>query len=149
MPPTYASFRESAKLFRASCARNGENRPMSELAGSFASSLPLPGAARSPALETLAPSHSHRARANPACCSGQKITQRFHVVLRAVAQPAIELRHVFQLLTARARHAQELYGNIGQRAHVAPQFLELGDGENVLLRVAPAVLDFFQRDVRR
>ena len=39
--------------------------------------------------------------------------------------------------------------DLRQGRHVAPEFFELGDGEDVFLSVAPALFDFLQRDIGR
>src|SRR5690606_27441671 len=65
-----------------------------------------------------------------------KLAQRRDIVARAVAQPTVELGHVFELLAALSRYREELDGDVLQRRHIPPQLFELGDGEHVFLRVA-------------
>ena len=50
---------------------------------------------------------------------------------------------------APAVDGEERAGEVGQGGQVAPELLELGDGEDVLLAVAPAPLHVLDRDVGR
>ena len=71
------------------------------------------------------------------------------MVQAAVVGPAVELGRVFELLATAAIDGQERTVQIGERAHVAPEFLELGDRVDILLPVAPAALDVLDRDISR
>ena len=65
----------------------------------------------------------------------------------AVAEPAIELGLVLELLTAHSGDGDELAVDVRKGGEVAPEFFELGDGEDVFLGVAPAFFDVFEGDV--
>lgn len=65
----------------------------------------------------------------------------------AVAEPAVELGLVLELLTAGARDHEVAGVDFREGGEVAPEFLELGGGEDVLLTVAPAFLDVLEGDV--
>ena len=67
----------------------------------------------------------------------------------AVIGPAVELGRVFELLAAAAIDGQERTVQVGERAHVAPELLELGDRVDVFLSVAPAALDVLDRHISR
>src|SRR6266540_4195435 len=77
------------------------------------------------------------------------LAQSLDVRRRAVAQPAVELRRILQLLAAQARHDDEARIYLRQCRHVAPELLELRHGEDILLPVAPAFLDLFECDIGR
>ena len=66
---------------------------------------------------------------------------------RPIPQPAIELGWILELLSPNSGHHDEGTVNIVQAGHVAPELLELGDGMNVLLAVAPAFLDILEGDI--
>src|SRR5258706_14645621 len=55
------------------------------------------------------------------------IAQRVHIRRRAVAQPAIKLSLVFELLAAQTWDDDEAGINLRQRGHVHPQFFKLGN----------------------
>src|SRR4051812_42575005 len=59
------------------------------------------------------------------------VAQRAHVRRRALAEPAVELGLVLELLPAAAGDDEEAAGDLRDRRHVAPQLLPLGDGEDV------------------
>ena len=65
----------------------------------------------------------------------------------AVAEPAIELGLVLELLAAQSRDSDELAIDVRQGGEIAPEFLELSDRENVFLGVAPAFFDVFEGHV--
>jgi len=67
------------------------------------------------------------------------------VLHAAVVGPGVELGGVFELLTAAGVDGQERTAHVGERAHVAPELLELGDRVDVFLAVAPASLDVLDR----
>ena len=75
------------------------------------------------------------------------LAKAFEVGGGAVAEPAVELGLVFELLAAGAGDDEEAAVGFGQGGHVAPQFFELGHGENILLAMAPAFFDFLEGDV--
>src|SRR5947207_1640276 len=76
-------------------------------------------------------------------------TEGFNVGGRAVAQPAIELRLVLELLAAVAVDLQVPAVEIRQSRHIAPELLVLRHREDVLLPVAPSALHVFEGDVGR
>jgi hypothetical protein len=59
--------------------------------------------------------------------------ERFDVRRGPIAEPAIELGLVLQLLPPQARHDDEPGIEFGECGEVAPELLELGDGEDVFL----------------
>lgn len=65
----------------------------------------------------------------------------------AIAEPAVELGLVLELLSAGAGDDHEAGGEVGEGGEVAPEFFELGDGKHVFLAVAPAAFDVFEGDV--
>jgi hypothetical protein len=67
----------------------------------------------------------------------------------AIAQPAVELRRLLELLAAHASHFDELAVPFGQAGHIAPEFFELSNWEYVLLAFAPSLLHVLERDLRR
>lgn len=73
--------------------------------------------------------------------------EAFEVGGGAIAEPAVELGGVFELLAAAAGDGDEAGGEVGEAAHVDPEFFELADGEDVFLAVAPAFLDVFEGDI--
>ena len=75
------------------------------------------------------------------------IAERVDVGRRTVAEPDVQLGLLLELLAAEPRHDDELAGDLGQAGHVAPELLELGHREDVLLAVAPALLHVLERDV--
>src|ERR1039458_5490553 len=62
---------------------------------------------------------------------------------------AAELRRLLQLLAPIAGDSHKPAVQFGQRGHVAPQLLELRDGEDIFLALAPALLHVLQRNVGR
>src|SRR5690606_21970881 len=75
--------------------------------------------------------------------------QPIHVGSRAVAEPAVELGGFLELLPPHAGHGDEAGFYFRQGGHVAPDFLELGDREDILLSLSPPLLDVLQRHVGR
>lgn len=65
----------------------------------------------------------------------------------AVAEPAVELGGVLELLAAEAGDGEVMGLDGGQAGHVHPEFFKLADGEDVLLAVAPAFFDVLEGDV--
>ena len=65
----------------------------------------------------------------------------------AVAEPAVELGLVFELLAAGPGDDEEAGVDFGEGGHVAPEFFELGDGEDIFLAVAPAFFDVLEGEV--
>ena len=63
------------------------------------------------------------------------LTKRLHIRRRAVAQPAVQLGLVFELLAAQTGNDDEARIDLGKRGHVAPEFLELRHWKNILLAV--------------
>ena len=61
-----------------------------------------------------------------------EITKCPNVCQAAVVGPAVELGGVFELLAAAAIDGQEGTAQVGERAHVAPEFLELGNRDRRL-----------------
>jgi hypothetical protein len=57
----------------------------------------------------------------------------------AVAEPAIELCRVFELLAARSGDGKEAARDLGKASKIAPELFKLCDGENVFLPVTPAL----------
>ena len=51
----------------------------------------------------------------------------------AISEPAVELGGVLELLTTEAWDGDEAGLPVGECGDVAPEFLELRDGENILL----------------
>ena len=70
--------------------------------------------------------------------ASRPLTQAFHVRGGTVAQPAVELGLILELLTALSRHGYKPAIDFRQRGHVAPQFFKLRDRKNILLVVALA-----------
>src|ERR1019366_6711083 len=87
---------------------------------------------------TLQPGHSN---------SRLVLAKTLDVGRGAVAEPAVKLSLVLELLAAQPWYHDEARIRLGQRGHVHPELLELGDGEDVFLAVAPTLLHFLQRDV--
>ncbi len=54
---------------------------------------------------------------------------------------------VLELLAAGARDDREAADDVGECGHVAPEFFELDDWEDVFLAVAPAFFDILESDV--
>lgn len=75
--------------------------------------------------------------------------QFFQIRGGAVAQPAVELGWVLELLSAEAGDGGVAGIDGWKIAHVHPEFFKLADGENVLLAVAPAFFDLLEGDVGR
>src|SRR6266545_8353232 len=75
------------------------------------------------------------------------LAQRFDVGSRAVAQPAVQLCLVLELLAAQARDNNETAVNLRNGGHVPPELFKLRYRENILLAVAPALLHVLERDV--
>ena len=71
------------------------------------------------------------------------------VVGGTVAEPGVELGGVLELLTAEAGDDEVATLGLRQGGEVAPEFLELGDGEDVFLSVAPALFHLLQGEVSR
>src|SRR6516225_344927 len=67
----------------------------------------------------------------------------------AVAEPAVELGGLFELLAALAGDEDETAVPFRESGHVTPELLELRDREDVFLAFAPALLHVLQRDVGR
>src|SRR5262245_56370521 len=65
------------------------------------------------------------------------LTQALRVRRRAVAEPAVELGRVLELLAAQTRHDDEPALDLGQSREVAPQLFELRNREDILLPVTP------------
>ena len=76
-------------------------------------------------------------------------TKPIYIPRRPIPKPPIQLRLILQLLSAQSRHNKIPAIHFGQRGHVAPEFFELRDGEDIFLAVAPAFLHVFERDVGR
>src|ERR1035437_414880 len=70
------------------------------------------------------------------CLRLRPLAQGFDVGSRAVAEPAIELGLVFQLLAAQPGHHHEPAVHLGERRQVAPQVLELSHRERILLALS-------------
>src|SRR3954465_5570000 len=81
--------------------------------------------------------------------SSRKSAQGFHVVAAAVGHPAVELGRVLELLASWPADREEGARQVGQGRQVAPELLELGDGEDVLLAMSPPPLDVLDRHVGR
>ena len=71
------------------------------------------------------------------------------MVHAAVVRPAVELCHVLELLPAEAVDGQECAAQVGERAEVAPELLELGDRIDILLAVPPTPLHVLDSDIGR
>src|ERR1017187_1580510 len=115
-----------------------------------------PAAARSawPALPAVLarslerPAQGSSDRATWSRLSGE-LAERLDEPPRAVAIPPVQVSDFLELLPALSWNQEELGAGLGQRCHVTPKLLELGDGEDILLRVPPAPLDLLDGDVCR
>src|SRR5438067_4724751 len=68
------------------------------------------------------------------------VAERLDVGCRTVSKPAIQLGLVLELLPPEPRHDHEAALNFRQRRQIAPESFKLGDRENILLAMAPALL---------
>src|SRR5262249_42425703 len=75
------------------------------------------------------------------------IAEGFDVGGGAVAQPAIQLRLILELLAAQAGYDHKTGFDVRQSCHVDPEFFELGYGKDILLAVTPPLLNLFESDV--
>ena len=95
--------------------------------------------------------HFSRKLASVECRNGRLLVtpsaEIFQIGSRAITQPAIELGGIFELLATEARHGEVASLDGGEIAHIAPEFFELADGENVFLAIAPAFFHLLERDV--
>ena len=67
----------------------------------------------------------------------------------AIAQPAVELGGVFELLAAKSGDCEKAGIGFGKGGEVSPEFFELSDREDIFLAMAPALLDVFEGEVGR
>ena len=82
-----------------------------------------------------------------AVAGGLPFAEFFERVGISLAEPAVELRLVLELLAARSRHDEERAIHFREGCDIAPEFFELDHGEDVLLAFAPAFLDVLEGDV--
>ena len=71
------------------------------------------------------------------------------MISAAVGDPAVKLCRILELLSPQAADGEKDAGKVGQRGQIAPELLELGDREDILLAVPPAPFHILDGHVSR